>query len=243
VRRVIQIRKSMTEGKLRKLTRNPLHERTYQELRAAIMAARFAPGELLTVRGVASDMGVSPMPVRAAFSRLIADRAVDQNSNGTIVIPRMTKERYQELIQLRALLEGKAAEIAAGRITDKQLTELKKIGKALTEASIGGDATKYIVLNRRFKFAVVAAAESPALADLVERLWLQVGPFMGYYATDVRAQHELDRHVEAIAALEQGKGVAARKAIEADILDGAAFLFKQRVWTEPDRPAQAPSET
>lgn len=224
----------MSDSRLKKLNRHPLHEQTYHELRSAIMSAKFAPGEHLTVRGVAADLGVSAMPVRAAFTRLIAEKAVDQNANGTILIPRMTKERYQELILLRALLEGKAAEIAASRITPAQLRNLKKIGKALTEASMAGDAEGYIVLNQRFKFAVVAAAEKPALADLVERLWLQVGPFMRFYATDVRAQHELDKHMEAIQALEEGDGAAARAAIENDILEGADFLFAHARWDSQD---------
>ena len=216
----------MPPARLKKLNRNPLHERTYQELRSAIMLAKFAPGEHLTVRGVAADLGVSAMPVRAAFSRLFAEKAVDQNANGTIMIPRMTKERYAELILLRALLEGKAAEIAASRITADELKELKKIGKALTKASLDGDANAYLRLNQRFKFAIVAAADKPVLAELVERLWLRVGPFMRFYHTDVRAQHDLDRHEDAIKALERGDGQAARQAIEADITEGADFLFE-----------------
>lgn len=227
----------MAQARLKKLSRNPLHERTYQELRSAIMSAKFAPGEHLTVRGVAADLGISAMPVRAAFTRLFAEKVVDQNANGTIIIPNMTKERYHELIVLRALLEGKAAEIAASRITSAQLKELRKIGDALTKASLAGDADAYLRYNQRFKFAVVAAADAPALADLVERLWLQVGPFMRFYHTDVRAQHELDKHTDAIEALERGDGAAARQAIEADILEGADFLFKS--WKNSETPQSA----
>jgi DNA-binding GntR family transcriptional regulator len=194
------------------------------------MAAKFAPGEHLTVRGVAKSLGVSSMPVRAAFMRLVAEKIVDQNSSGTILIPSMTKERYRELILLRALLEGKAAEIAASKMTEAGAKKLKKIGNALTKASLDGDPDAYLSLNQRFKFAVVAAAEAPVLADLVERLWLQVGPFMRFYHTDVRAQHDLDKHLDAIEALERGDGPAARQAIETDILEGADFLFKN--WKE-----------
>ena len=219
----------MPGSKLSKLSRNPLHERTYQTLKSAIMAARFAPGEKLTVRGVAAELGVSPMPVRAAFARLMAEKAVEQNASGTVLIPRMTRERYRELIDLRALLEGKAAEMAAGRITAAQMQELEKIGKALSNASKSGNATAYVDLNKRFKFAVVAAAKVLTLAHLVEHLWLQVGPFMHNYATDVQDQHELDRHMEVIDALKERDGAAAREAIVRDILDGAHYLFRNVV--------------
>ena len=191
------------------------------------MAAKFAPGEKLTVRGIASMLGISAMPVRAAFTRLIAEQAVIQNVNGTVQIPHMTREHYEELIMLRAMLEGKAAEIAASKIDRKLLAELEKIGKALTLASKEGDAESYIALNQRFKFAVVAAAKSPVLADTVERLWLQVGPFMRFYADDIHTQHELDKHEAAIEALRAGDGASARRAIEHDILDGAESLFSK----------------
>src|ERR1022692_5321497 len=70
---------------LKKISWEPLHEIAYRELRRAIMSARYAPGETLTVRATASALGVSPMPVRAAFSRLIAERAVEALGNGTVI--------------------------------------------------------------------------------------------------------------------------------------------------------------
>lgn len=216
----------MPETKLRKISRETINNRAYAELRKAIMAARFSPGEKLTVRRIARDLGVSSMPVRAAFARLWAEKAIAQNSSGTMEIPRMTREQYTELLQLRSLLEGKAAEMAAGRITNGELSRLEKIATRLTEASLFGDANGYMAANQEFKFAVVAAARSEALADLVERLWLQVGPFMRFYINDIRRQHYLDRHEEVVEALRRRDGEAARLAIERDILDGADFLLE-----------------
>lgn len=216
----------MAEAKLKQLSRNPLHEQTYAELRRAIMSARFSPGEKLTVRGVAAMLGISSMPVRAAFTRLVAEKAVVQDANGSIYIPQMTRQHYKELIELRALLEGRAAEIAAALINTKELAALEKIAHDLTQASKDGDAERYIDLNQKFKFGIVAAARSESLADLVERLWLQVGPFMRYYASEVSKQHVLDRHDDAVTALRRRDGAAARKAIEQDILEGANFLFE-----------------
>lgn len=219
----------MAEVKLKQLSRNPLHEQTYTELRKAIMSAKFSPGEKLTVRGVAAMLGISSMPVRAAFTRLVAEKAVVQDPNGSIYIPQMTRQHYKELIELRALLEGRAAEIAASLITPKEISALNKVANDLTRSSMENDAERYIELNQKFKFGVVAAAKSEALADLVERLWLQVGPFMRYYASEVSKQHVLDRHDEAVEALRKRDGPAARKAIEQDILDGANFLFEANV--------------
>ncbi len=50
-------------------------DKVYQQLREALMSGRFAPGQALSLRGVAEAVGSSTMPVRAALTRLAAERA------------------------------------------------------------------------------------------------------------------------------------------------------------------------
>ncbi len=216
----------MAKSRFNKLSRETLHDRVYGELRAAIMAGRFAPGERLTVRGIAEEIGVSPMPVRAAFTRLVSERVVTQNATGGIELPEMSQEEYLERLELRALLEGKAAEMAAGRTNEATVAKLRRLADALTEASLAGDEPGYANANKRFKFAIVEAAGSEPLMDLVERLWLQVGPFMHLFRTDVRHQAVIDRHHQTVDAIARGDGRAAREELERDIRDGMDFLVR-----------------
>lgn len=216
----------MTKSRFHKIAREPLHDKVYHELRAAIMAGRFAPGERLTVRGIAEELGVSPMPVRGAFTRLVADRIVSQNASGGVELPKMSRDDYVERLDLRALLEGRAAVLAAQKANARTVTQLGKLADALTDASLSGDARGYVNANNKFKFAIVEAAESEPLMDLVERLWLQVGPFMHLFQTDVRHQAEIDRHHQVVEAISKGDGDTARLEIERDIRDGIAFLLR-----------------
>lgn len=216
----------MTKPRVHKIVREPLHDKVYHELRAAIMAGRFAPGERLTVRGIAEELGVSPMPVRGAFTRLVAERIVAQNASGGVELPKMTRAEYLERLELRALLEGHAAQIAAQKANTRIIAQLNKLADAVTEASLSGDARGYVSANKKFKFAVVDAAGSEPLMDLVERLWLQVGPFMHLFQTDVRHQAEIDRHHQAVAAIAKGDGETARIELERDIRDGIEFLLR-----------------
>lgn len=62
---------------------------------------------------VVAAFGVSPMPVRAAFSGLVAERELVQKSNGTILLPDISPDRLDEIIRFRVLLEGIATERAA----------------------------------------------------------------------------------------------------------------------------------
>lgn len=215
-----------------RLERDPLHERVHRELRAAIIAARFEPGQKLTVRAISTAFGVSTMPVRAAFARLAAEKAVTALANGTIYIPLLTLDQFEELIELRMLLEGIATAKAAELITTEQIDVLRQIADELREAIRVNDADAYLRLNQQFKFGIFRAAHAPALEDLIERVWLQVGPFMRHYAADIRGQLDTDRYDAVIAALRRADGGAARAAMEEDVAGGAAFLKRVAVFAE-----------
>jgi DNA-binding GntR family transcriptional regulator len=217
-----------------KLDRDPLHERVYRQLRDAIISAQFEPGQKLTVRMISALFGTSTMPVRAALSRLVAERAVSAQANGTVMIPALTREQFAELVELRLLLEGAATLKAAVNISKKQLSALRKFGAELTSTAHNNDADRYIQATQDFKFTIFAAANSPALEDLIKRLWLQIGPFMRYYAKDVRGQIESDEHDAIIKALAKGDGLAAQAALEKDIRGGAAFLLAQANFAQPE---------
>ncbi|MGB3504941.1 MAG: GntR family transcriptional regulator, partial [Xanthobacteraceae bacterium] len=59
------------------LERLTLGERAYARIADLLISGRLAPGEKLSLRGAAEVLGVSIMPVRAAVSRLVADKALE----------------------------------------------------------------------------------------------------------------------------------------------------------------------
>ena len=54
-----------------------LQEQLYQKIREGLLAGRFQPGERLKIRDLAAEWGTSPMPVRAALQRLVAEGALE----------------------------------------------------------------------------------------------------------------------------------------------------------------------
>ena len=93
----------------------PLHERVYAEMRQAVIAGKFAPGQKLTSRKLAAALGTSDMPVRAAISRLTAEGGLVRMANSTFVVPVLGRQQFKEVMELRALLEGRAASLACGK--------------------------------------------------------------------------------------------------------------------------------
>ena len=82
-----------------------VQQRVYEHLRTDIMLGRIAPGEPLTIRGLAEKLGVSAMPAREALRRLAAEQAVELLGNRRIRIPVMSMERFDDLLAARIALE------------------------------------------------------------------------------------------------------------------------------------------
>lgn len=207
----------------------PVHEQVYRQLTRALMAGRIPPGRKLTTRKVAAELGCSDMPVRAALARLQSLRALEALPNGSMILPRMDRARFADLMAARVTCEGRAAELAAGAASDAHLRAIRQAGAALTQAALDQDIDSYLEQNYEFKFLVYRASGSDALIFLIETLWLQVGPFLRQFAGKFEGALsgilELDYHEDVANALSRGDGVAAGEAMRRDIAAGAEFLL------------------
>ena len=166
------------------------------------------------------------MPVRAAISRLTAEGGLVQRSNGTFIVPRVTRPAFKELMELRSLLEGRATSLACGRIDAEGLRRLHKYSDELDRAAAADDIVKYLDVNQKLKFTIYSYCGSPKLYLLIEILWLQAGPALRYHAKVLRRGiTDINFHRQAITALGTRKRAAAGVAIARDIRAGMEALL------------------
>jgi DNA-binding GntR family transcriptional regulator len=80
--------------------------RVYAQLREALMAGRFWPGQRLRIGELALAMGVSQTPVREAIMQLVREGGLEIRSSQAITVANLSLSRYKELREVRLLLEG-----------------------------------------------------------------------------------------------------------------------------------------
>jgi DNA-binding GntR family transcriptional regulator len=194
-----------------------VQDRVYAELRRWLMVGRFLPGETITLRNIAAELGVSPMPVRAALHHLIAEGGLEMLPNRTARVPRMTRERLLELLRVRRELEGMATVQACRNMTDAELSTIKKLHATLMRALANGNSAQVLTLNQRFHFTIYAIARSWVLMPMIETLWLRAGPFMHLAQSSPGVNWDGRHHSELVRALERRDARAARRAIQRDI--------------------------
>ena len=214
----------------------PVHERVYNNIVKALMAGQFEPGQKLTSRKLAKELGTSDMPVRSALVRLQALKALNPQPNGTMKLPEMTRENFSELMEARCVVEGGATELAAQLVNGNKLRTIRRHCTELTRAARDQDIDSYLLNNYDFKFSIYSCCGCQPLIFLIETLWMQAGPFLrnfaGKFDGDLGGILEIDYHEEALAALEAGDGHRAAEAIRRDIREGRKYLLKHAQFSD-----------
>lgn len=204
--------------------KRPVHEQVYDTLCESILAGEFVPGVSVTLRGLAEKLGVSPMPVREAIRRLVAEGALDVLQNRRVCIAPMTLTRLQELYYARLSLEPQLALSAMAYLSKKDMKKLRQIDDQLNQSLFSGNVDAYILCNRRFHFGIYARASSPVLYPLVRSLWLQFAPLSRIVFGRIGTELIQDFHADALEALNEGDREKFRRAIESDIREGMDAL-------------------
>lgn len=207
---------SEKKGSKRKIA----YEETYTALYHALISGHFEPGKALTIRGLAQELGCSPMPVRESVRRLVALGALEIKNTRRIQVSHMTGRRFDEILTTRTLLEPEIAARALPRTNKSLIRSLERIDKELDDAISKGDADKYSEKNWEFHFTLYQVADCPIMLRLVESVWLQFGPFMRMVTGRLGTTYQVDQHVKAIDALKDDNEAALREAIRLDIYDG-----------------------
>ncbi|MVW74128.1 GntR family transcriptional regulator [Pseudomonas xionganensis] len=203
-----------------------LQEQLYQRLREGLLAGRFQPGQRLKIRDLAAEWGTSPMPVRGALQRLVAEGALEGEPQRSVRVPEMTRERFQQLFQVRLGLEGLAVELAAPRLSAAELELLGHCISRMEAALERREVQAYLDDNSLFHLTLYRACANPILLRMIESLWLQVGPFFNRLFTEADLSLRLnDFHEQAFKALQAGDGKAARAAMEQDLSYFGQFLL------------------
>jgi len=202
----------------------PAHERVYRDLRARILAGEMAPGDTVTLRGLAESLGVSMTPAREAVRRLGAERALEMTASGRVSVPVPDAALLAELFRARELLEPELALRALPNVSKQTISRMKDIDATIDRCLAGGDAAGYVRSNTEFHALLYAHANAPALLALVESVWLQTAPFMRRIYGRLGTAALADYHTAALAALAAKDAGALAEAIRADVAQGAALL-------------------
>lgn len=193
-------------------------------LRREILSNRLRPGTQLRQEAIAERLGVSPTPVREAFRLLEAEGYVQARAHRGVVV---VQRKYDDMIdayEVRLALES----LAVRRLAQPRpnvMEELRKIVAAGSKAMHAGDTDAFRRASVRFHERFIAAADSPILAQLNDRLVA----FWFFFPQDpsrmARAHRE---HVSLLEAIERHDVDAALKVLRGHLEANIDLLRRVR---------------
>ena len=112
----------------------PAREYAYTRLKALVLSGRFAPGQRLAEERLSRDLGISRTPIREALHKLQLEGLITSLSTRGFAASRDSQAETEELVDLRAVLEGYALRIICDRLTEQQLGKLEEIVRRTVDA-------------------------------------------------------------------------------------------------------------
>jgi DNA-binding GntR family transcriptional regulator len=143
-------------------------------IRHAIVSGRFVPGQRLVLRDLQEEFGFSRSTFREAFQRLVSEKLVTLIPNRGIAVQKLSKSELADLFQIRELLEGLAARLAAERIdVGDNRTRFLDVCKQL-KADHLPERTVYIDQNQLFHATIVDMAGNSKLPELLGQMQIPI---------------------------------------------------------------------
>jgi DNA-binding GntR family transcriptional regulator len=204
------------ERTLRPARRATLATDVYETIKGLVMDHAIAPGAKINIDGLARELDVSPTPVREALARLESDGLVRKRPlTGYTVAPLLGREEFEQLFEMRLLLEPAAAARASQHASEPQRAAIVAEAAAATapveEAGYRGFA-EFSAKDARFHDLIAEAASNDMLRDAITRLHSHLHLHRLYFPHR-QAEDTLDEHMAIAQAIAGAESRAAAKAM------------------------------
>jgi DNA-binding GntR family transcriptional regulator len=184
-----------------------------ERLRDMILDGSVAPGTELRQERLAAELGVSRTPLREAFHELERDGLVDSINNNRSVVVELDDRNVRELLEIREVVDGLAARLAAERPRDApRIAELREAAERLEEASTAMDMGAFLSNHLRFHTAVFAASANARLDTFLPTV--RISSQMWYSrlgSRPNRVEESAHEHRAIVEAIVEGDAASAER--------------------------------
>jgi DNA-binding GntR family transcriptional regulator len=196
------------------IPRASLHEQVARRLRQMLVENRIPPGAKLNERELSEELEVSRTPLREAIKMLAAEGLVELLPNRGAIAVQLDEADVLNTFEVMAGLEALSGELAARRITDAELAEIRAMHFEMLAAYTRRDLSAYYRLNADIHVAINAAAKNPVLTATYNQVnaRLQALRFRSNQ-DEAKWKHAMLEHERMVEALGKRDGTAMRKLL------------------------------
>lgn len=207
--------------------RQILTDAVYEAVKELVMDQHIEPRSRVNIDKLARDLRVSATPVREALARLESDGLVIKEPlRGYLIAPLLDRDAFEELYEIRRLLEPYVARRACERADDRLIDRLERVStdmRATMETLGGATEARTYREYRRFAFqdaefheALAVAAGNKLLHETLSRLRSHLHLYRLYYSSGI-AEDTITEHRRILDSIKKSEPGAAAEAMLAHI--------------------------
>lgn len=180
-----------------------LTEQIYDALRRGILAGEFEPGERLKELELAKRFEASQTPVREALARLAQEGFVQIDRYRGATVSVYSARDFENLYQIRLLLELPAIRIAAEIASPEQITLLKDLVLRGESALLSKDRTKFEQVDLDLHESLTACSNNPYLTRITRSNHEKLQTIRKVITANTHiGEHSHMEHIGIVAAIE-----------------------------------------
>lgn len=149
-----------------------INKEIYKELKDRIVFLGYKPKQVLNIKELAKDFGVSPMPIREVLILLETEKLVHIIPNNGIYVTDVSFQELKDVFEIRLFLIGLSGRLAAQRVTTEELNKMKGLLKKIKQEK---DRNILIQLDAEFHDLINYSTKNQTLAETLKRLRNQIG--------------------------------------------------------------------
>jgi len=184
----------------------PLWEIAYNAIRHDILIGEYESNAPLVVSRLSEQMGMSIIPIREAMRRLENEGLVTVVPHKGVTVAEYDTRDVAQIYDVRAILESRAAAMAASRATRRDIEALERLLARIKESLGNGDYKSYSEANNAFHEILYGCSGNFWLCKTIFDLWGRTRRSMA--AMKWSAQHRermVADHDKTVDALRSGK--------------------------------------
>jgi DNA-binding GntR family transcriptional regulator len=225
-----------TRGRSRLRVRT-ISDQVTDTIRRMILMGELHPGDQVTQDHLASELGVSTMPVREALLQLSHEGFIEGERGRSFRVARTTREDITDIYWMHSTLAGELAARAATRLDHVGLKTLADINAQWKGAVDSHDEAGMEDANFAFHRIINKAADAPKLLRVMEDT-LRMIPEHFYAMLPNYADAATTHHMAILRALKVRNPEEARREASRHVQESGAMLIEffdeKGYWTTPE---------
>ena len=202
------------------IARVALHDQVVARLRTMLVEGRIAPGAKLNERELSALLRVSRTPLREAIKLLASEGMVDLLPNRGAVAVKLTEADILNTFEVLAGLEAMAGELAAERMSEEELAEVRAMHFEMLASFTRRDLSNYYRLNALIHAAINRAARNPVLTSTYQSINARVQSLrFRTNQNEAKWSRAMQEHEVMIQALQAHDGAAMRQVLVKHLLN------------------------